>query len=82
MWSLQGAELPGKRGMQFAAELDAQPVSLANVLRAWSNDAGFRSLFNAQLADAPYTAFPSQSPPVADATRAEIVQSFGVKMSS
>ena len=68
MWSFRSAELPGQRGMHFAVYLDAQPVSFADVLRAWSDDAGFRSLFNAQLADAPYAAFRWETPPVTDAT--------------
>jgi hypothetical protein len=54
--------------MHFAVDLDAQPVSYADVLRAWPDDAGFRSLFNAQLADAPYTAFRWETPPVTEAT--------------
>jgi hypothetical protein len=54
--------------MHFAVDLDAQPVSYADVLRSWSDDAGFRSLFNAQLADAPYTAFRWETPPVTEAT--------------
>lgn len=68
MWSFRSAELPGKRGMHFAVDLGSQPVSFADVLRAWSDDAGFRSLFNAQLADAPYAAFRWETPPVTDAT--------------
>jgi hypothetical protein len=54
--------------MHFAVDLDSQPVSYADVLRAWSDEAGFRSLFNAQLADAPYAAFRWETPPVTQAT--------------
>ena len=68
MWSFQSEGLPGKRGMRFAVNFDAHPASFADILRAWQHDAEFRSLFNAQLADAPYSAFRWETPPVTDAT--------------
>jgi hypothetical protein len=68
MWSFQGEGLPGKRGMRFAVDFDAHPASFADILRAWQQDAEFRSLFNAQLADVPYSAFRWETPPVTDAT--------------
>lgn len=68
MWSFRSEELPGQRGMRFSVNLDSQPASFADVLPAWSDDPGFRSLFNAQLADAPYRAFRWETPPVTDAT--------------
>jgi hypothetical protein len=54
--------------MCFAVDFDSQPASFADVLRAWQEDAGFRSMFNAQLADTPYTAFRWETPPVTDIT--------------
>ena len=68
MWSFRSEQLPGKRGMRFTVDLDSQPASFADVLRAWQDDTGFRSLFNALLADAPYPAFRWETPPVTDAT--------------
>ena len=68
MWSFRNEALCGIRGLRFAVDRDAQPASFADVLRAWQDDAGFRSLFNAQLADAPYTAFRWETPPVTDTT--------------
>ena len=68
MWSFQSAGLPGKRGMRFAVNFDAHPASFADILRAWQDDAEFRSLFNAQLADVPYSAFRWETPPVTAAT--------------
>jgi hypothetical protein len=68
MWSFHSEELPGKRCMRFAVNLDSQPASFADVLRAWQDDAGFRSMFNAQLADTPYSAFRWETPPVTDTT--------------
>ena len=68
MWSFQSAGLRGKRGMRFAVNFDAHPASFADILRAWQDDAEFRSLFNAQLADVPYSAFRWETPPVTAAT--------------
>lgn len=68
MWSFQSEELPGKGGMRFTVHLISQPASFTDILRAWSDDAGFRSLFNAQLADAPYKAFRWETPPVTNVT--------------
>jgi hypothetical protein len=44
------------------------PATFADVLRGWQSDAGFRSLFTSLLADAPYTAFRWETPPVTAAT--------------
>jgi hypothetical protein len=68
MWSFRSQQLPGKRGMRFAVDFDSQPASFADVLRAWQEDAGFRSVFNAQLADTPYSAYRWETPPVTEAT--------------
>jgi hypothetical protein len=68
MWSFHSQQLPGKRGMCFAVDFDSQPASFADVLRAWQEDAGFRSVFNAQLADTPYSAYRWETPPVTEAT--------------
>ncbi len=67
MWSFPSERLPGKRGMRFAAEFDSQSASYAEVLQAWQDAPGFRSMFNAQLADTPYMAFRWETPPVTDA---------------
>lgn len=68
MWSFRNEQLPGKRGRHFTVDLDAQPASFTDVLRAWQDDAGFRSMFNAQLADTPYSAFRWETPSVTDST--------------
>ena len=68
MWSFQSEGLPGKCGMRFAVSFDAHPASFTDILRAWQDDAEFRSLFNAQLADVPYSAFRWETPPVTAAT--------------
>ena len=68
MWSFRSELLRGIRGQRFFAELDARPASFAEILRAWQDDAAFRSSFHAQLADAPYAAFRWETPPVTDTT--------------
>jgi hypothetical protein len=68
MWSFRCEELPGSRGRRFAVDLGSQPATFADVLGSWQGDAAFRSLFNAQLARAPYRAFRWEAPPVTDTT--------------
>ena len=68
MWTARSKELPKGRGLRFAVDLDSRPASVADVLRGWQVDAGFRSLFNTLLADAPYTAFRWESPAVTETT--------------
>jgi hypothetical protein len=48
-------------------------MTVAEVLGGWQHDAGFRSWFNALLANAPFTAFRWETPPV---TRATLSQAF------
>jgi hypothetical protein len=68
MWSTRSEALAGVRGLQYAVDLVSRPASFADVLRGWREDAGFRSLFNALLADAPYSAFRWETPAVSNAT--------------
>ncbi len=64
MWGIYSEELPDARGLRFAVTLDARPATFVEVIRAWQVDAGFRSQFNALLADAPYGAFRWETPAV------------------
>jgi hypothetical protein len=68
VWTIRSEELADPRGLRFAVDFDARPATFAEILRAWQHDAGFRSLFNGRLADAPYTAFRWETPPVTAAT--------------
>ena len=68
MWTAQSEELADARGLRFTIALDSIPATVAEVLRGWQGDASFRSLFNALLADAPYTAFRWETPAVTAAT--------------
>jgi hypothetical protein len=68
MWGFRSEELAGGYGLAFAVDLDRQAATFRDVLQAWQVDAAFRSLLNAQLAGAPYTAFRWETPPVTAAT--------------
>lgn len=68
MWGFRSEKLPDNHGLRFVVDLDARPATFADVLRVWQDDAGFRSLFNSLLADAPYIAFRWETPAVTTAT--------------
>ena len=68
MWTARSATPAGAGVLQFTVHLDSRPAPFADVLRGWQGDANFRSLFNALLADAPYTAFRWETPAVTAAT--------------
>jgi hypothetical protein len=56
------------RLLRVAIDLEKGPVSYAEVLRRWQDDAEFRSLFIALLADSPFDAFRWETPPITTAT--------------
>jgi hypothetical protein len=68
MWSTRSEKLPDVCGLRFAVDLNSRSASVADVLRGWQGDAGFRSEFNALLADAPFAAFRWETPAVTTAT--------------
>jgi hypothetical protein len=68
MWTVRSEELTDARGVRFAVALDSRLATFADVMRGWRSDAGFQSLFNARLADAPFAAFRWETPAVAAAT--------------
>lgn len=68
MWSAESEELPGVRGLRYTVVFDSRAASFAEVIRAWQDDAGFRSQFNDLLAAAPYSAFRWETPPVTAST--------------
>ncbi len=73
MWTSRNEELSGGRVLRFAIDLNASPVSYAEVLNRWQHDADFRSFFMALLADSPFAAFRWETPPV---TKANADRSF------
>lgn len=64
MWAVRSEELTDARGLRFAVDRGASAAAAADVLRGWHDDAGFRSWFNALLADAPFAAFRWETPAV------------------
>src|SRR5687767_9094209 len=68
MWIAQTDELPGCRGLRLTIAQDSRPASYGEVIQAWQNDGGFRSLFNSLLAGAPFSAFRWETPPVTTGT--------------
>jgi hypothetical protein len=68
MWTSRSELLADGRLFRVAIDLDGSPVSYAEVLHRWQQDADFRSLFMALLADAPFSAFRWETPPVTTAT--------------
>jgi hypothetical protein len=68
MWTSRSEFLADGRLFRVAIDLDGSPVSYAEVLHRWQQDADFRSLFMSLLADAPFAAFRWETPPVSTAT--------------
>jgi len=68
MWSTRVGNLVAPRGRRVAVAFDSHTATYAEVIRAWQTDAAFRLQFNAVLADAPFTAFRWETPPVTAST--------------
>jgi hypothetical protein len=68
MWSVASEEHSGRRGLRFAVTAHSRPASVADVINAWQNDAGFRSFFNTLLASSPFTAFRWETPGITAAS--------------
>jgi len=64
MWTAGNEKLSGFKGLKFTIELDARPVTFAEVIHGWQSDSAFRLMFNSLLADAPFTAFRWETPAV------------------
>jgi hypothetical protein len=68
MWAARSERLVNERGLRLSLDLDSRPATFAEVVNGWQGDPGFRALFNSLLADAPYSAFRWETPPVWAAT--------------
>lgn len=64
MWTGRCEDLADARGLRFEIAFDTRPATFADVLRGWREDAGFRTMFNALLSDAPFEAFRWETPAV------------------
>ena len=68
MWTAHIEELQQGRALKLALQMDAAPMTFAEALRRWQNDAGFRSYFSQLLADTSFAAFRWETPPLTGAT--------------
>jgi hypothetical protein len=68
MWTSRIEQSAGGRANRVSINIDSSPLSYAEVLRYWQDDAEFRSMFNGLLDDSPFSAFRWETPPVASAT--------------
>ncbi|TFH20792.1 MAG: hypothetical protein E4H03_11640 [Myxococcales bacterium] len=68
MWTIDVETLPDGRGLRCVVHRASRPAAYAAVLQGLQGDPAFRSLFNAALADAPFSAFRWETPPVTSAT--------------
>jgi hypothetical protein len=73
MWAIHPKSLTSDRGLRFTVTSGGIQATCSDVISAWRASEEFRSLFNAQLANAPYRAFRWETPSV---TRGTINQPF------
>ncbi|MBW3598978.1 MAG: hypothetical protein KY475_17115, partial [Planctomycetes bacterium] len=64
MWTARREELPDGRGLRFALDRDSRLATFTDVVHAWRSNEAFRTTFNSLLAEAPYSAFRWETPPV------------------
>jgi hypothetical protein len=68
MWTAHCEHLADGGGVRLAVALDGRLATFADVVQGWQGDADFRSVFNATLADTPFSAFRWETPGVSAAT--------------
>lgn len=68
MWNSRTGKLSNGRVTKFAIDIDSSPVSYADVIHRWQNDADFRTFFIDLLVDSPFSAFRWETPPITTAT--------------
>jgi hypothetical protein len=66
MWSARTERLA--RGSAFTVDWENRPIKLSEVLRRWQVDPVFRVFFMALLAEAPFSAFRWETPPITAAS--------------
>jgi len=68
LWSVRIDEKDGGRVRQVSVLCDDEPVSYAKAIERWQSDSAFRAFFSSVLADAPYSAYLWETPPIAQST--------------
>jgi hypothetical protein len=71
MWVPRKTRLANGRALKFAIVDGSTPVSYADVIQLWQNDAGFRAFFTALLVDSPFSPFRWETPPVTRETASQ-----------
>lgn len=61
-------QLSNGRVIKFAIENGSSPVSYADVIHKWQNDADFRAFFIGLLLNSPFSVFRWETPPITIAT--------------
>jgi hypothetical protein len=67
MWSSRTTQL-SNGVIKLAIDVGSSPVSYADVIHLWQNDAGFRTFFIDLLVDSSFSAFRWETPPITAAT--------------
>jgi hypothetical protein len=70
MWSARIDNLDQNRTIKVGIDAHSSPISFHDVRRAWQDNEEFRSFFISLLANAPFTAFRWETPPICTATAA------------
>jgi len=68
MWASRATWLSSGRVIKFLIDRGSSPLSYADVLTRWQNDADFRTFFIGLLVDSPFAAFRWETPPTSTAT--------------
>ncbi|MBT8124697.1 MAG: hypothetical protein KJO81_07735, partial [Gammaproteobacteria bacterium] len=68
MLASRAKEIPNQRAIRFIIENDSSPVSYAEAIHQWQNDADFREFFISTLINSPFLAYRWETPPVTIAT--------------
>jgi hypothetical protein len=64
MWTPRKEMLANGRTIRVVIDRDSTPISYAEILHSWQSDANFREIFTGLLADAPFSAFRFETPPL------------------
>ena len=67
MWDADVETLAANRARRYRVCRGGSGISYADALRCWRDDAAFRSFFLSLLADAPFSAYRWETPPVTGA---------------
>ncbi len=68
MWAAPCERFAGGRVLKFALERDSTPIACSETLQLWQTDAEFRSFFLDVLANAPFSEFRWETPPITAGT--------------